>query len=363
MNPSISNFVHDALSRGISREAIIDALQQGGWASKEIKAALDAYVECDLPLPVPCKRVSTSPKEAFLFLMLFATLYTTAFALGSILFDLINLSRPQPGEIAHYAIVSLRYGIASVIVAFPIFLFMGWIIGKENLRNPGQRISPIRRWLTYLTLFVASISIVTDLIVLIVHFLEGDITLRFGLKVVVVAILAGGAFAYYLRDLRRDEVAPSVEIGKTRASRLGVAVLVAAVVVIVGFGFWYAGSPMKARLLAQDILRVRDLAEIGSRVQKYYSSKDALPESLVACDVNPRTFIEKKQDRVSGAPYWYRVIDATHFEVGASFALPSEPEKQRALPAKMGNISREDAGFWEHGAGTKVFIIDAASSP
>ncbi len=359
MNQSISGFVHDALSRGVSRDLIAQALQKGGWASKEINSALDAFVECDLPLPVPRKRVSSSPKEAFLFLMLFAALYTAAFELGSMLFDLINLSLPQPGEIAQYFIESLRYGIASVIVAFPIFLFMGKVVSRENLRNPGQRISPVRRWLTYLTLFVASVSIVTDLIALIVRFLEGDITPRFGLKVIVVAVLAGGAFIYYFRDLRRDEMAPSAEFGLTRASRLGVASLIAVVLVTLGFGFWFAGSPMKARWLAQDDLRVRDLANISRRVQRYYSDKGILPESLVVCDANPNTFVEQKQDRITGQPYLYRIVDTTHFEVGASFSLPSESGNPRALFGKGGYVSRDEIGFWEHSAGTKRFAIDA----
>jgi len=362
MNLLISGFVHDALSRGVARDAIVQALQKGGWASKEINSALDAFVECDLPLPVPRKRVSSLPKEAFLFLMLFAALYAAAFELGSMLFDLINLSLPQPGEIAQSFIESLRYGIASVVVAFPIFIFMGRVIATENLRNPGQRISPVRRWLTYLTLFIASVSIIVDLIALIVRFLEGDVTLRFGLKVIVVAILAGGAFIYYLRDLRRDEVAPSAEFGLTRASRLGFAVLIAAVAVTIGFGFWFAGSPMKARLLTQDVWRVQDLANISRRVQKYYANKGTLPESLVACDINPDTFVEQKQDRVTGELYLYRVIDATHFEVGASFALPSESDNPRALSGNVGYISRDEAGFWEHAAGAKTFTVDAARS-
>src|SRR5206468_12665137 len=49
------------------------------------------------------------------------------------------------------------------------------------------------------------VALVCDLISLILRFLEGDLTLRFGLKVLVIALIAGGAFGYYLSDLRRDE--------------------------------------------------------------------------------------------------------------------------------------------------------------
>jgi len=247
MNQSIVDFVQQALSRGVSRQEIAGALREGGWAEKEINAALDAFVESDLPLPVPRKRVSSLPKDAFLFLMLFSTLYTAAFALGSMMFDLINLHLPQPGETAYPTIVSLRYGLASAVVSFPIFIFMSTLIAREAARNPGQRISPIRRWLTYLTLFIASLSIVADLTALILRFLEGDITLRFGLKVAVVGILAGGAFWYYLRDLRRDEVAPSAEWRQKSSTRIALAGLAAAVLSVLAVGFWHAGSPAQAR--------------------------------------------------------------------------------------------------------------------
>jgi hypothetical protein len=326
-------------------------LVKGGWTLKEISSALDEFVESDLAIPVPRKHVSGSPKETFLYLMLFAALYTSAFALGSVLFDLINLWMPLPGESALPSIFSLRFGIATVLVAFPIFLFMSQVIARAILQNPGQRISPVRRWLTYMTLFIAAISIVTDLITLIVKFLEGDVTGRFGLKIIVVAVLAGGAFVFYLRDLRRDEIAISTGLGRSRFSQLGLAALVIGVIAVIGVGFWFAGSPMKARLLAQDAQRVQDLAAICRSVEQYYSSKGHLPESLTVCDNNPGTFVRQKTDRVTGQPYQYLPIDVTHFQVGADFAMPSEPGRSEYA-------SQEDQGFWKHGAGLNTFIID-----
>jgi hypothetical protein len=64
-----------------------EAMQKSGWAPKEINSDLDAFVDCGLPLPAPRKQVSNSPKEAFLFLVPFAALYTWAFELGTMLFD------------------------------------------------------------------------------------------------------------------------------------------------------------------------------------------------------------------------------------------------------------------------------------
>ena len=136
-----------------------------------------------------------------------------------------------------------------MLVAFPLFLFMDHLTTAEAHRNPGQRISPIRRWLTYLTLFVAATALVSDLITLTLTFLEGEITLRFFLKVIVVAVLAGSAFTHYLLQLRRDETEPS-ESGASRGK--GRRLLAGTVGIVLAIAFWTAGSPLKAKLHRQD---------------------------------------------------------------------------------------------------------------
>src|SRR5207302_9966085 len=87
MSQPLADFVREALLRGVPRADIARALEKGGWSGKEIQAELDTYAETDLPLPVPRKRVTSSPKEAFFHLLLYSMLYTAAFALGSVLFD------------------------------------------------------------------------------------------------------------------------------------------------------------------------------------------------------------------------------------------------------------------------------------
>jgi hypothetical protein len=62
-----------------------------------------------------------------------------------------------------------------------------------------------RRWLTYLTLFLAATVLIGDVIVLVFNVLGGEITTRFVLKVLVVGFIAGTVFWYYLSDIRREE--------------------------------------------------------------------------------------------------------------------------------------------------------------
>lgn len=204
---SLELFVRDALIKGASRETIKAALTDAGWTSEQTHDALNAYAEVDFPVPIPKPRPYLSPREAFLYLVLFATLYLSAYHLGSLLFDFINRAFPDAvdpdnaGRIAQ----SMRWSVASLAIAFPVFLFVARHLGKDLARNPVKRLSAVRRWLTYLTLFVAATVLIGDLITLVYNVLGGALSMRFVLKVLVVGVIAGAIFGYYLRDLRHEE--------------------------------------------------------------------------------------------------------------------------------------------------------------
>ena len=198
-------FVRDALARGQARPSIEAALAAAGWPSEQVRAALAGWAEVPFAVPVPKPRPYLSPREAFLYLVLFATLYLSAWHLGSLLFDLVDKAIPDPADPAAFRDASMRFSVASLAVAFPIYVFVARLLSRELARSPVKRLSAVRRWLTYLTLFLAVTALVCDLIALVYSLLGGDLTLRFVLKVLVVAAIAGAIFGYYLADLRREE--------------------------------------------------------------------------------------------------------------------------------------------------------------
>lgn len=73
------------------------------------------------------------------------------------------------------------------------------------MKDPAKRASRLRKWLTYLTLFVAGMALVGDTAVLIYNMLGGELTIRFLLKVTAIAIIAGGMFWYFIGDMRKEE--------------------------------------------------------------------------------------------------------------------------------------------------------------
>jgi hypothetical protein len=204
----LTDFVRAALARGVPREQIDAALRSAGWTVDQARIALAGFAESDFPVPVPRPRPYLDARDAFMYLVLFSTLYMSAYHLGALLFAIINAAFPDPAErpeLMAYRRISMRWSISWLIVAFPVFLYMSRLAGREIASDPGKRHSKVRRWLTYLTLFIAACAIIGDGVTLVYNLLGGEITTRFLLKVLVVAGIAGPAFWYYLTDVRREE--------------------------------------------------------------------------------------------------------------------------------------------------------------
>nr|WP_255657210.1 DUF5671 domain-containing protein [Lysobacter lactosilyticus] len=169
---------------------------------------MGSWAEVDFPVPVPRPRASLSAREAFFYLLMFAALYMAAWHLCSLAFDLLNRALPDAtdqGYLFRTTESSMRWSAASLVIAFPVFLWMARLVARQVTQDPLARLSPVRRWLTYLTLFLAALALVGDMITLVYNLLGGDVTLRFVLKVLVIGAVAGAIFSYYLADLRRGE--------------------------------------------------------------------------------------------------------------------------------------------------------------
>lgn len=204
----LTDFVKNALVRGVSRSEIESALRAAGWTIDQTRTALAGFADTAFPIPVPKPKPYLDAREAFMYLVLFTTMYWSAFHLGSLLFNIIDIALPDPAMRAAattYLRSQMRWSIASLVVAFPVFLYMSWLVGRDISTDPNKRHSKVRRWLTYLTLFFSASIILGDVITLVYNLLGGEITTRFLLKALVVAFIAGTVFWYYLSDIRREE--------------------------------------------------------------------------------------------------------------------------------------------------------------
>ena len=218
-------------------------------------------------------KIKTAPKDFFVFIGSMIALYASAVSLLNLLFEIINASFPDALNFSYDRFSSgMRWSIASLLIVFPIYIFLSWFINKDLTDNPLKKNLGIRKWLTYLTLFVAGVTIITDLIMLINTFLGGEITARFAFKILAVLIVAGAAFTYYLYDLRRD-----VGQKSSKMKMLVWAVSFGVLASIVG-GFFIMGSPLTLRMKRFDERRVNDLQNIQYQIVNYYQRKGGFAE-------------------------------------------------------------------------------------
>ncbi len=355
MDIELRQFVRDALAAGASRDATRQALAEAGWPEDEVRSALGAFASVEFPVPVPRPKPYLSARDAFTYLLLFLTLYISAIGLGSLLFQLIHRLLPDPAMEAFAARVAreaVRWSTASLLISFPVFLWLQRSVRLATARDPEKRASRVRKWLSYLTLFVAASVLIVDLITLVYNLLGGELTGRFVLKVGTVGAIAGAAFSYYLRDLRRDE---SETEGVAKSDRVdGGFAIVATVVVAVALagGLWAAGSPQAARALDLDRQRVSHLEGIADAADDLWEARRLLPSSLDELGAERVAGAISIVDPETAEPYEYRVTGEQSFELCASFDAESAHERRSKR-----DRAEAPGSFWSHPAGRHCYEV------
>lgn len=356
MNADLQLFVRDSLARGLPRAALRERLLEAGWRADEVESALAGFAEVDFPVPVPRRKPSLSAREAFLYLVLFATLYITAFHLGLVLFAIVDRWLPDAVQNPYslrWATEALRNGIAALVIAFPIFLFLSMLIGRAMARDPEKRGSAVRKWLTYLTLFVAALVLIGDLTFVLQRLLAGELVARILWKTLVVFAIAGTVFGHYLAGLRGEER----EGGAHRSGRPWLAwVAVVAVAATIVFGLAASGSPRQSRLRALDARRIERLKSIWNQLVAEHKVRRPLPVSLAELSARPAAPpLETFSDPESKESFGYRVVDSTTVELCATFA----GEDSLVSPDGGGEPSQ----FWKHPPGRHCFTLSLEAQP
>jgi len=206
VNAELKDFVRRALEQKAARGDIVRVLEQAGWPAPEISAALGAFADIDFVTPAPKPRPFLSARETFLYLLMFGALYRLLWDVGALAFDYIDSVVPDPAFSRAWSISDeIRWRIASLVVVLPLFGYVFWLIEGQIARDPLKAQSRPRRWCTYLTLLLATLTLVCDLAYLVHDALGGELGPRIVLKMLVVAVLAGGNFIYFLSEMRQGE--------------------------------------------------------------------------------------------------------------------------------------------------------------
>lgn len=336
---TLLDFVREALAKGESRAHISSALQKAGWPDDQIKDALDAYADIDFQVPVPRPRRFGGAREAFLYIVYFSLLGMVAIQVGGLAFAFIDklFADPLYADSWRNAASRLRWSVSSLVVGYPIFLYLGWRLGVTRRKNPERRTSRVRAWLTYITLIFAALTLIGDLVAVVYNFLGGEMGTRFMAKAIVVGLISGAILWNYTRDAERT--ADGVDWpGRVLAI---VATLVAAALVL--WAFVMIDTPGAARAQALDEQRLANLQTIARRVDCYRTYFGETPENLdsmtaaldARAEKQPVAYgcaIKTPTDPATKAAYDYERLEGDAFRLCAEFekGWPAVEDDDRA---------------------------------
>lgn len=209
MDERLTKFIDHARQKGLDYSAIFLLLRSSGWKERQITRALAAR---DLELPIPERTGMGSARDAFLHLVAFTALYAAAISLVLLSFTYIEFWFPDPAMRSstyevEAALSGIRAQLATLIVAYPLFLLAWSYLLREIHQSPEKAHSGVRRWLSFLSLFVGAVTIMTDVICVVYYLVEGDLTLRFLLKVLALLVVTGSIFLYLSLVLRSESEA------------------------------------------------------------------------------------------------------------------------------------------------------------
>lgn len=283
----------------------------------------------------------TTPKDFFLYFGAGIALYVSAGSLLALLFNIINITFPDalnPYYAATWASDGMRFAISTLLVAFPLYLVLSWLIRKDIAGNVAKYQLSVRKWFIYFTLFIAGVAIAGDVIALVNTYLNGEISARFIWKMLSVFAVAGSVFAYYFYDIKRAAA------GDVKTNKAILIVAAAGVLAAIIAGFAVAGSPSEIRALKFDETRVQDLQNIQWQVTDYYQRHKALPENLDALRDDISGYVAPA-DPDTKVVYEYTVKKEKPltFELCATF-VRSNMETGAAITEPAGQSFLHDAG-------------------
>ena len=198
---TVSEFVREALVAGRSRDEIAMVLPEAGWTASEVAEGLDGFAPGDFVPPVPRPRSTLSARDFFVYALMFGALCFASGYLISLLHGLIDWAFEE--ECRRRSRSSLRFAVAVLVVAGPLYGWLNWREGRKIAADPAMVRSIMRKWMIYMTLLASAAVLCGALVASLNALLSGDLTAQFILKAGAVVIIAALILTYYRREAGR----------------------------------------------------------------------------------------------------------------------------------------------------------------
>ncbi len=317
----------------------------------------------------------TKALDVFVYLGIFISLIVSVTNIIQILFTAIERKFTDVLEAGRYVDMygsDMRLAIASLVVMFPIYLALSMYVSRDIKKFLYKRDIFIRRVFIYTTLFVTACTLLGSLVATIYYYLGGELTVRFGLKALVVFVIAGAVCSYYLYALRRDY---------SKETNLPNAIAGLSAIFVIASLVWsisIIGTPGEMRMKRIDDARLSDVSRIQQEIFNHFQTTDKLPATLSELDDAFQGYVVPK-DPVTGEAYTYRMLQQpvvrnnvqlnrkelvtpAIFELCATFETERKYDDRGTpiLTDKMYSVSNyyysgDTSAFWNHGVGETCF--------
>lgn len=310
-----------------------------------------------------------TPRFFFITLGLLIALITSVVSVLNVLFTVLDATFPDVLSSSYvvgyspYVYDGLRSAMATLILFFPAFLIVEYFWAKISRQTLSRWDTVLRKWALYLVLFLASITILVDLVVLVRYFVGGEITIRFVLKVLATLVVAGLVGFHYLRALQ----------GKSENRIVRVLITVCASAIAIGavvWGFLVIGGPANQRALKLDQRRLDDLRSIQGDIVYFWQQTQTLPNTLQELSMlysGHRVPVDPEFEK--GRVYEYTIVSEKdlRFELCGTFAAPLPEGWVSGQYAPSGGFFGRDVAMtepavldqsmqdWKHEAGRQCF--------
>jgi len=251
--------------------------------------------------------VKSTPKDVFLHFLNIFTFYLGVISFITLYIQYISALFPDPLNFYYTSMAnSVRLSTSILIIVIPVYILTSWLLEKDLANNYERRELKLRKWLIYFTLFISAVTIIVDLIIFVFNFLSGELTIQFFLKVLVVLLVAGAVFGYYIWDLRRKKI-------KSKTPKILAWILSFVVLASIIAGFFIIGTPAEQRQRRFDEQRITNLQILQDQIINYWVRKEALPQNLSELEDSISGFVVPA-DPESDLVYEYIVIDTLSFK-------------------------------------------------
>lgn len=295
--------------------------------------------------PQPQEEGSNSALHFFLYLVSFLSLLFVATGLGAILYQIINKTFPDTLNTYPYLNLftqgAVKFGLASIIIATPIYFILSFFINKYLFKGKILENSTVRKWTTYIILFIASMVVLVDFISLVYNWLGGDATARFILKILVVLFIAGSIFGYYFWDMRKKNVAGKRYFGNKIAGAFSFIVIIA----VFAGALFIIDSPAETRNKKTDSEITASMQNYTYSIEDYYSENGLLPANLLVLKNDAFSVTSQHTDAIS-----YKATGRFSYQLCADFKTSTMQDP--ADPYNEFGFSNEK---WKHEKGLKCF--------